>query len=114
MANGIEQEKEALRQELRQMMAQGLSQEEIIAHRDQKLAEIEGKQAAAQQAATAQQGDGIMDSNLAAGSGESPDFSDEYTEVGGAKIQQEQPKEIGGWDNFKNNIENVYNRNSWF
>ena len=109
MANGLEQEKEALRQELRDMIAQGVPQADIVAHRDAKLAEIEGKQAAAQQqdAIVQQSADGASD--LDPSSSESA-----YTDVGGfdkaAEPEYKKDPELGAWDNFKNNVQNVWTR----
>ena len=112
MANELEKEKEALRQELRQMIAQGVPQEDIVAHRDAKLAEIEGKQLAAQQAGATAQPEEAGVSSSAPGSSELPDeqFEGAFDEAGFEADPIEADPELGAWKNFTNNVENVWNR----
>ena len=117
MSDLLEQEKKALRRQIEQMIANGVSDDEIIAHRDAKLADIEGKRMAVQQRnvpPVQQEGDPITESPSARGSSDLPLTSEtEYFKTPEAQMVGEElkdTKDIGAWENFNNNVQNVFNR----
>ena len=110
MTNQAIDPKEALREELRQMIAQGASDEEVIQRKEQGLAEIAKTPPAQDQTDAPAQGLGITDSASGDGSleqGEPNAFTSQPEELN--KPSDIDPQ-IGAWKNFTNNIENTWTR----
>ena len=111
MANGLfdDKKKAELEAGINKMIAAGNSDEEIQQYIDQE--KVKQDPAQAQQGAPAQDGIQDTDSKSAPGSSVSPEEDKAYTEAGyEPEVPVSQDPEIGGWENFKNNVENVYTR----
>ena len=111
MANGLFDDKKKAEVEagIDKMIAAGKSDEEIQSYIDQEKVKLAPAQA--QQGAPVQDGIQDTDSSLAPGSSVSPE---EAFSTAGAQVAPQTPikddAEIGGWENLKNNVQNVYQR----
>ena len=111
MANGLfdDKKKAEIEAGIDKMIAAGKSDEEIQSYIDQEKVKLAPAQA--QQGAPVQDGIQDSDSNLAPGSSVSPE---EAFSTAGAQVAPQTPikddAEIGGWENLKNNVQNVYQR----